>query len=202
MTVDAGLRERKKQRTRQALIDAAVRLFNERGYDQTTVADIAAAAELSTRTFFLHFPTKEAVVFADDRGRLDAGLAAIAGRRPGESASETLLKAMSEMIDHVARTDLLSGLGSLRAQLLLTTPALQHAMVGRLVVAQTAFVEAVQRSYPNEFDDIEAAAIVGAIIGAIYSTVAETIRRGGTASELREAMLRAARIGVQCIPER
>jgi AcrR family transcriptional regulator len=59
-----GLRERKKQRTRAMLVDAAVKLCLEHGYDDTTVEQIAAAAEVSPRTFSRYFPTKEAVVVA------------------------------------------------------------------------------------------------------------------------------------------
>ena len=51
----SSLRERKRVRTRQALIDAAAELFERRGYDGTTIADIAAAADVSTRTFFSYF---------------------------------------------------------------------------------------------------------------------------------------------------
>ena len=59
-----GLRQRKKQRTRSLIIDAAVELFLRHGYDRTTVDQIAAAAEVSTRTFSRYFPTKESVVAA------------------------------------------------------------------------------------------------------------------------------------------
>ncbi len=63
MAEDMGLRERKRQRTRQALISAAMRLFEEKGYEQTTVAEIAASAEVSTKTFFNHFASKDEVLF-------------------------------------------------------------------------------------------------------------------------------------------
>ncbi|WP_445168669.1 TetR/AcrR family transcriptional regulator [Mycolicibacterium sp. Dal123E01] len=57
-----GLRERKKQRTRAMLVDAAVKLCIEHGYDNTTVEQIAAAAEVSPRTFSRYFPTKDSVM--------------------------------------------------------------------------------------------------------------------------------------------
>lgn len=57
-----GLRDRKKHQVRQALVDAAIRLFDERGIDATSVDDIADAVGMSRATFFNHFPYKEAIL--------------------------------------------------------------------------------------------------------------------------------------------
>jgi AcrR family transcriptional regulator len=65
-SLPAGLRERKKARTRAAIRDHAMRLFEEQGYAATTVDQIAEAADVSQSTFFRYFPTKEDVVLADD----------------------------------------------------------------------------------------------------------------------------------------
>ena len=60
-----GLRERKKQKTRESIQRTALRLFERQGYEETTIEQIAAAAEISESTFFNYFPTKEDVVLYD-----------------------------------------------------------------------------------------------------------------------------------------
>lgn len=94
-----GLRERKKERTRQALIDAAVRLFSERGFATTTVEDIAAAAEVSPSTFFRYFGTKEDVLFDDYEAQVDRWVAALGDGPPGESLGAALRRATLALIE-------------------------------------------------------------------------------------------------------
>src|SRR3954454_1715582 len=85
-----GLRERKKQRTRESIASAALDLFGERGYHAATVADIAAAADVSERTVFTYFPTKEDMLFSDLAGFRERLSEALAERPAGASALDTL----------------------------------------------------------------------------------------------------------------
>src|SRR3979490_3139741 len=83
-----GLRERKKQQTRQLIAETARRLFGERGFERVTVAEIARAAEVSEQTVFNYFPTKEDLVYWRLESFEDELLAAIRNREPGESVLE------------------------------------------------------------------------------------------------------------------
>jgi AcrR family transcriptional regulator len=74
------LRERKKLRTRRALADAALRLFTEKGFDATTLGDVAEEAEVSKSTFFRFFPAKEAAAIEAETELWTAYLAALADR--------------------------------------------------------------------------------------------------------------------------
>jgi len=90
-----GLAARKKERTRRQLAEAAAELFYERGYAATTVEDIVAAVDVSPRTFFRYFPTKEDLVVALGETSLDLFLEAFRDR-PHE---ESLQVAVGEAID-------------------------------------------------------------------------------------------------------
>jgi AcrR family transcriptional regulator len=89
-----GLRERKKARTREALQEAAMARFARQGFEGTTVEEIAEACEVSPRTFFRYFPTKEDVLFADAAVRRERLLAVIAERPADEPAFVALCAAM------------------------------------------------------------------------------------------------------------
>ncbi|MFC9684084.1 TetR family transcriptional regulator [Streptomyces sp. NPDC056948] len=96
-----NLRERKKQRTRDALLRAALELFATRGYDETTVDDIAAAVDVSQRTFFRYFAGKEETAFFVPRLAEGLVVQALRVRPPGEAPLEALRRAVLESWDTI-----------------------------------------------------------------------------------------------------
>src|SRR5258707_15463969 len=86
-----GLRERHMDRTRAAIVDAALALFQEQGFTETTVDAIAERADVGRRTFFRYFPAKESVLFHDIDGQIQAMLDALAARPEEEPPFQALL---------------------------------------------------------------------------------------------------------------
>ena len=119
-----GLRERKKQQTRDTIVRVAIDLFHERGFEATTVADIAEAADIAPRTFFAYFDTKEAVVFHDFEEIRDRFAARLRARTGGESTFDALRAWVGEWLDEhgeieaslQARHDLIAATPSLQAR--------------------------------------------------------------------------------------
>ena len=156
-----GLRERKKGRTRRAIFEAGIRLFAERGYHETTVADIAAAADIAPRTFFSYFPAKEDVLFAgiDDRIRLLASELEL--RKPGESLIDAARRVIERLVMVTNWDDLAGEAAEIRWQLITGRPSLQGALLLRLRAAEEGLAARLHAAYPQELDGIVAAAIVG-----------------------------------------
>jgi AcrR family transcriptional regulator len=96
-----GLRERKKRRTRDAIVSAALALFAERGFDAVTVAEIARAADVSEKTVFNHFPAKEDLVFEPRRERLAALAEALRERPTGTPIVAVFRRNTEAFIDRV-----------------------------------------------------------------------------------------------------
>jgi len=135
-----GLRARKKQRTREAIVDAAMQLFAERGFDATTIADVAAAADIAPRTFFGYFPSKEAVVFHDQ----EALLASFDARLHARERDETAIDAMRAwLLELVAANDRDAPRRAVRRRLTDETPALAARERANRAQFETVLTKAV-----------------------------------------------------------
>ncbi|MDZ5079201.1 MULTISPECIES: TetR/AcrR family transcriptional regulator [Actinomycetes] len=144
--VQLGRREQNKAETRLAIQRAAVELFEERGYDQTTVDDIARRAEVAPRTFFRYFPSKELTLFSDD---VSERLATLIARAPAHlSPLDTLELCLAQLMEDDP-SDLDRRRQSLRRQLS-EQPGVtrQFAHVQNLIAERTrvAFLDRLQHT--------------------------------------------------------
>ncbi|MCF3960493.1 TetR family transcriptional regulator, partial [Streptomyces fuscigenes] len=141
-----GLRERKKRKRHQEISDAAVALFTERGFDGVSVAEIAAAVDISKPTLFRYFPTKEDLVlhrFADHED--EAARVVRAGAARGADPLDALL---AHLLDGLERHDPVTGLSDHPAvlayqRLLYGTPALAAGMQAYQQRSEAALAEAL-----------------------------------------------------------
>jgi AcrR family transcriptional regulator len=162
------LRERKRDRTRRALIDAAIDLFERNGYDGTTVADIAEAAEIGTRTFFSYFASKEELLFPESDARVAAAVTAIANRKPDDRPADVLLRALRDVgAADGEPDDMVDRIAAVRVALFRTVPAVRGRALQIQLDAQREIAGHLQRAFPAELDAVTAAALVGAFIGAV-----------------------------------
>src|ERR1700722_16342632 len=100
MTIEKpGLRERKKEKTRLAISDVATKLFIERGFDDVTVAEVAAAADVSVATIFNYFETKEELFFDREGEVIEAQRRVILERKAGETITSVLQREFLAAID-------------------------------------------------------------------------------------------------------
>ncbi|MQM25572.1 TetR/AcrR family transcriptional regulator [Glycomyces albidus] len=199
MVEEPGRRERKKQQTRRALIETAARLFGERGYDATSVADVAEAADVTKRTFFLHFATKEDVLLSDGPARVELALRVIGEQAPQAPLREVLAEAVHAMIADTASGDLPNGMAALRARLMVDSPAVQARVLRAVFTAQARIAEALRGAYPETLDRVTAAGVVGAVVGAVCAAAIASLENGEGPEAVSEAMRRAAAIALHTV---
>jgi len=163
MTEGDDWRARKKAATKHAIQEHALRLFIEKGYDTTTVEEIAAAAGVSHMTFFRYFPRKEEVVEYDE---YDPLLEELLAARPVEEPPLTALhRALRAGLEHILATDREELL--IRTRLILRNPALRS----RNLLAQDATRDLLARALarraglpePDLAATVQASAALGAI---------------------------------------
>jgi AcrR family transcriptional regulator len=160
-----GLRERKKAKTRAAIQEVALHLFERQGYEATTVEQIAEAAEVSPSTFFRYFPTKEDVALYDP---LDPLFIAAFRAQPAEL---TPLAAMRAAFHEVFNADSPEVAGqAVRAELIMNVPELRMRMLDSFIETIDLFSRVVAERAGRPADDFASRTLVGAVVGVAIST--------------------------------
>jgi AcrR family transcriptional regulator len=165
--VSIGLRERKKLKTRAAIQREAMRLFLDRGFDATTVEDIADAVEISPSTFFNYFPSKEEVVFQDDLDPLI--LEQFTAQPPDVPPVTALRNAMRAVFSRLtADQDLLM---RQRTRLMASTPELRSAMLGQFAGLVDQISALLASRVGRRPDDFAVHNVAGAVLGVLMSAM-------------------------------
>jgi AcrR family transcriptional regulator len=193
---EPGLRERKKQRTRELIAETARRLFSERGFEQVPVAEIARAADVSEQTVFNYFPTKEDLVYWRLGSFEEELLAAVRDRAPGEpalSAFGRFLLAQRGLLgdfDPAAREQLAA-----LTRMIVSSPALQ-AREQQIFARYTRSLADLLAAEPGA-DGLEARVAADAMMGVHRALVEHTraqVLAGATQPRLaRDVRARAER---------
>ena len=171
------LRERKKQKTRESIQREAMRLIALQGYDETTVEQIAAAADISPSTFFNYFPTKEDVVLYD---AYDPVLASLLLERPAdEPLSVSFRRVLEEMGGMFERDrDIILARGRLWFQV----PALRARIWEEMEKAQVFMSGLIAQRSGRDADDFETRVAVAVMVTAAMEAMGEWLRRDGKGS--------------------
>lgn len=181
-------------------MDAAIELFGTKGYEETTIAELAAAADVSTRTFFSYFASKEEVLFEGTPMKMERSASVLAHPLPGERPAELLLRSFRSVLEE--DTDLTGELARLRARLILETPALHPYALRKVLEGQRELTEGLIASYRGELDPVVATAMTGALVGALVSVIpavfarAEADPAADPREELADAVDRALRVAL------
>lgn len=162
-----GLRERKKQQTREKIARVALQLFAERGYDETTLADIAEAADVSPRTIFSYYESKEDILFCDEpplQQRLEHKLKQ---RPPGATTVDALREFASELDPHDAEANL-------RKRIIGTNEGLRLSERARTAPLEELIAASIARDLDAGPDDVRPL-LIAASVTAAFSAVRDRL---------------------------
>jgi AcrR family transcriptional regulator len=179
---DVGLRERKKARTREAIIEAALVLFERQGFDATTVEDIAEAAEVSPRTFFRYFDTKLDVVMArnvDDTGDIDALIAAL----PPDLGP---LQAVHQVIRQKLADQLAEGDDSMlrETRVVMSTPGLRAICVERFHDKLDGLAAVFAARLGTDADSLRPYVLAGAVSATMLAVMDRWVAEGASSDRV------------------
>jgi AcrR family transcriptional regulator len=167
-TAQPGLRERKKQKTRDTIIGVALELFAEKGYEHTTIAEIAEAAEVSPRTIFAYFPSKEDILFCDMPEAYERFARLLRERPEGVTTLDVVREFIVTSLSP-DRTQLL------RKKILATDEPLRVNERARFAPFEQVLIEAIAKDLDAGPDDIRpriVAVAFGAAVHAVHDPAA------------------------------
>jgi len=182
MTASPNLHEQRRRSTREALRGAALASFASKGFANVTVAELARAAGVTERTFFRHFPTKEAVLFQDYETQVEWLSEALGERPAAESVFEAVLASVAsfphdlEVVRQAAtaRTELISA----------------DRIAGHLRVVQSSFAgvitDFIKKRYSDTSDIDLVAEVAGATLAAALVVAVENWGSNGCTGDLGE----------------
>jgi AcrR family transcriptional regulator len=185
IALEPGLRERKKRQTRDRLVEVAFALFAERGFDHVSAAEIAARADVSERTFFRYFPTKEDVIFPDTeelRGRVDE---LVANLPTDLSVIEGLRRAL-QTISHEFEDS--KDLQIARARLVESTPSLQTLVLQHEQEWVVSFADAVAARLGLDPDEDLRPELTAAVVVAAFRAVMNRWMKSGGKADIDQML--------------
>jgi len=192
-------RERKKRATRMALKAAAIDLVAERGLANVTVEDIADAVDVSVRTFFNYFASKEAAVVGDDPERVAEMKAELLGQPadlcPLEALRRVLVSRLAAMREAIGLSGEDDAVWARRLAAVRSQPEVASAYAKHLLVLEAALTDAlVERAGGDEAVRFDAAVATAAAVGAMRSAASQWGGEGGT-----EALVRLADRAIEMV---
>ncbi|MDL4815376.1 TetR/AcrR family transcriptional regulator [Actinomadura opuntiae] len=189
-----GLRELKKQQTRQAISHQATRLFLRHGFDRVTIADVAAAAQVAKMTVTNYFPRKEDLALDLHEEFVAQPARTVAGRAPGESALAALRRAF---LDAAARHDAVIGFsGAGFARMITGSPALVARLREFHEEREDALAAVLAEEAGTSKDDVLIRVVAAQLIGVHRVLFEETLRRtlaGEDHDEIAAALTESAK---------
>jgi len=167
--VKPGLRERKKQQTRDRIASVALDLFAERGYDHTTLAEIAEAADVSPRTIFAYFQSKEDILFCDEPLLYELLERTLRERAPGATTVDALREFMSSFdeFDEHAR---------LRKRIIGASESLRTSERARSAPMEELVTESIARDLGDVGADDIRPRLIAASVTAAFSAVRDRLQ--------------------------
>jgi AcrR family transcriptional regulator len=186
----AGLRERKKEQTRQRIAAVALRLFAERGFGAVTVNEIAEAAEVAKATLFSYFPTKESLVL---HGAGGDDLAGITARRP---PGQTFLEALRAHYRALAAVQVPAAeLGALvtRVRVIWDSPALQGAANALLYQQRQELARVLAGEYGETAAGLMAAQVAASVL-TLQESYFRSLADGASAQDAQRALAKGVEL--------